>query len=699
MKDLTSKMQEQVDKMVKTGNLFRSTVDGDTLWNIYLQGFGEDPIFRSPESSEHNCNHCKSFVKRYGNIIAFDEDYNLMTIWDICPDEEYANSVKSVSEFIRNNQTTRNNLISDIFIESFKYLEKVGTNSKHNKYRLGLDYNIKRYTKEEAEKYPNSGIKPNDVIQFNHFHIYVPKSFINTSSDSNESIMGEIRSQVQVFKRGLDEISMETLYLVRDLGKQGSLLNYDSYNGIINKVIEIKEEYDELDEHKKEVYVWLNRNCRVSHFRNTAIGTLLVELSKGEDINSTVKSFNRMVDPINYMKATAPITKKQISEAEKFVEENGYDFERRCATIEDINTSEILHSNVSSIIKKISIFDKVKPTTSSKKNNFNNIKEIGIETFMSEILPKCSTIEAYINNKYEKNFVNLLTSVNKESKGLFKWNNNFSWTYNGNLAGKSQIKQAVKQAGGFVDAPFRFSIMWNEDGRSIVDFDAHAQEPHGEHIYYATYKGIKTNYSGSLDIDMIRPKNVGVENIFWTDMNKVKNGAYKFWINNYDHSDNTGCKAEIFINGETFYYHVPTRIQKDVTIATVFIKNGQLDHIEHSKYLVEEHQQTIYGLDTNQFHKVNLICLSPNYWQEQGVGNKHYFFMLENAQNTEKIRSIHNEFLNEDLRKHRKVMEVLGSTLKVDSTKGQLCGIGFNSTVRDEVILRIDNKQVIKVKF
>jgi hypothetical protein len=27
---------------------------------------------------------------------------------------------------------------------------------------------------------------------------------------------------------------------------------------------------------------------------------------------------------------------------------------------------------------------------------------------------------------------------------MFKWNNNFSWTFNGNLAGKSQIKQAVK---------------------------------------------------------------------------------------------------------------------------------------------------------------------------------------------------------------------------------------------------------------
>ena len=75
--------------------------------------------------------------------------------------------------------------------------------------------------------------------------------------------------------------------------------------------------------------------------------------------------------------------------------------------------------------------------------------------------------------------------------------------------------------------------------------------------------------------------------------------------------------------------------------------------------------------------------------------------MLEGAQNPEAIRSIHNEFLNDELREHRKVMEVLGSTLKVESTKGQLAGLGFNSTVRDEVILRLggSHKRVIKVKI
>lgn len=43
------------------------------------------------------------------------------------------------------------------------------------------------------------------------------------------------------------------------------------------------------------------------------------------------------------MKATAPITQKQIAEARKFVEENDYveSFDRRVATLTDIKISEM----------------------------------------------------------------------------------------------------------------------------------------------------------------------------------------------------------------------------------------------------------------------------------------------------------------------------------------------------------------------
>ena len=147
---------------------------------------------------------------------------------------------------------------------------------------------------------------------------------------------------------------------------------------------------------------------------------------------------------------------------------------------------------------------------------------------------------------------------------------------------------------------------------------------------------------------------------------------------------------------------VDHEIGRPVDIATVHIKNGEIDHVDHSKYLIDSNatSKEIYGLETNKFHKVNLVCLSPNHW-DGAVGNKHYFFMLDGAKSPEAIRGFHNEFLIPELLEHRKVMEVLGAALKVESTDKQLSGLGFNATVRDEVVLRLQgsHKRVIKVKF
>ena len=326
-----------------------------------------------------------------------------------------------------------------------------------------------------------------------------------------------------------------------------------------------------------------------------------------------------------------------------------------------------------------------------------------VEKFMKDILPGCTSVEVFLLNSHENNFVTLTTPVKKDSKPIFKWDNNFGWTYNGNLAGKSEIKEAVKAAGGFVNAPFRFSIMWNEDGRSIVDLDAHAIEPDGIEIYYGSYKGRKTPVCGGmLDIDMIRPAGVGVENIFWNEPERIRDGAYRFYIANYDHGHNSGAKAEIAFGDEVFTYVVDHEIMHNIDIATIHIKNGMIDHVEQSRYLVDCNatSKEIYGLETNKFHKVNLVCLSPNHW-DGAFGNKHYFFMLDGAKAPESIRGFHNEFLRPELFEHRKVMEVLGNTLKVESTDKQLSGLGFNATVRDEVVLRLQgsHKRVIKVQF
>jgi len=712
MVEFTKLIQAQFDKMCATGKLFRSSLSGQQVWNLYINGFTkyQNPIFRDPDSSTYNCNLCKNFIRRYGNIVSVDENYNIVTIFDV----ETSNEYFSVSKILSN--TLKKSGISEVFYETFNELNSLpyeSCNKNNTNYKLGIDKNVKRYTREEAEKF--GVVKPNEIVTFNHFHLSLPKQFVDLSGKSIDSIMAEYRDAKNVFQRAMQEISLDTLVLVKDLINQGSLLDGQTHLYKLEQFIPLKKKYDEIDLNKKDLWCWVNSyKLQFAKFKNELIGVLCTELAEGKELNEACQSWNKRVDPANYMKAKAPITKKQIEDAKKFVEENNYveSFDRRFANIDDIKASEIKHINVGDgKLKTVSIFDNVKSTsTRHKRSEFDGVEEVNIEKFMKDILPSCTSVEAFLSNKFVGNMVSLTTANNKESKPIFKWNNNYSWTFNGNLAGKSMIKDAVATKGGKVDGVLRFSIMWGEnDPSDNSDLDAHAQEPNGTHIYYSSpYRkdrgNGKTSMSGQLDIDITQPnsfsnKNI-VENIAWSDFNKMKNGTYKFWINQFANRGSKGFKAEIEFDNEIYCYEYNNPVYGNVLVAEVTLTNGNFT-IKHFLPENASSSKELYGLQTNEFHKVNLVCLSPNHWDDNNVGNKHYFFMLDNCKCPTSIRSFHAENLIPELAQHRKVLEVLGNTTMIEPTNKQLSGLGFNSTINDELIVRLQGsfKRIIKIRF
>lgn len=708
MVEFTKMIQSQFNRMCVTGKLFRSSLTGQQVWDLYINGFEKkhNPIFRVPESSTHNCNLCKNFIRRYGNIVAVDENYNIVSLFDVDAPEEFISVAKSISNALKTAA------ISEVFFETFNELNSLhyeSCNKNNANFKLGIDKNIKRYTKEEAEKY--GVVKPNEIKTFDHLHLFVPKQFVDMGSKSIESIMADFRDAKNVFQRAMVEIPLDTLNLVKDLINQGSLLNGQTHLYKIEQVIPMKKQYDSLSADKRDNWCWVNSyKLQFAKFKNELIGVLCTELAEGKELNDACQAWNKRVDPVNYMKAVAPITKKQIKEAKKFVEENGYEesFNRRFATIDDIKASEILHVNIGKgEIKSVSIFDSVKSTpTRHKRSEFDGIDEVSIEKFMKDILPECTSVEAYLSNKHEGNFVSLTTANIKESKPIFKWTNNYSWTFNGNLAGKSQIKEAVKTAGGRVDGILRFSMIWNETtGQDNSDLDAWCEQPNRERIGYSTgFRKDRGNafssMKGQLDLDNTRPNGkTAVENIYFVDAKYMKEGIYKFWVNQYSARNSQGFKAEIEFNGEIYSYEYNRPVSGNIMVAEVTFSKGEFD-IKH--LLPETHlSKELYGLQTEQFHKVNLVCLSPNHWSGNNVGNKHYFFMLDNCKCKTSIRSFHAENLIPELAQHRKVLEVLGNTTMIKPTEKQLSGLGFNATVKDELIVKLQGsfKRTIKIKF
>ena len=709
MKNFQKLMQNKFAEMMRTGKLFRVQLTGNEIWEMYINAFPaeQNPIFRAPDSSVHNCNHCKNFIRRYGNIVAIDANYNVASMFDVDADAEYLQSAKAISSAIKESK------VADIFFETFAELNKLPYESCSKNaatFQLGTISNTKRYTQEEAEKY--GVVKADEIRTFNHLALSLDKQFVDFSGNSIESIMGSYRDAKNVFQRAMETISLDTLNLVKDLINQGSLLDGATHLFKLDAIILLKQEYDTLSAGQRENWCWIKSyKFQLAKFRNELIGVLCTELAEGKELNEACKAWNKRVDPVNYMKTTAPITKRQIEEARKFVIENGYEqsFNRRFATIDDIKVSEILHSNIGNgEIKSVSIFDGVKSNfTRHKRNEFDGIEEIGIEKFMKDILPTCTSVEAYLSNLHDGNLVSLTTANVKESKPIFKWSNNYSWTFNGNLAGKSQIKDAVKTAGGRVDGVLRFSMIWNDgDGRDNSDLDAWCEQPDRVRIgysqnYRADRGNQRTDMSGQLDLDNTNPSGkLAIENIYFADLRKMGNGVFKFWVNQFSARNSQGFKAEIEFNGETYTYEYNRAVAGNVHVAEVTLKDG----VFSIKHILPESAVTskvLYGLESNQFHKVNLVCLSPNHWNGETIGNKHYFFMLENCKSPVAIRGFHNENLLPELAEHRKVLEVLGATNMIESTSGQLSGLGFNATVRDELIVKLQgtHKRMVKIKF
>jgi len=708
MIELNKKIQAQFDRMSATGKLFRSSLSGQQVWDLYIGGFEKkhDPIFRDPESTTHNCNLCQNFIRRYGNIVAIDEEYNIITMFDVDAPEEFVSVVQAISSALKAAP------VANVFFETFAELNSLpyeSCNRKSERFKLGIDKNVKRYTKEEAEKF--GVVQPDEIRTFNHLHLFLPKQFVSMTDHSVEAIMGGYRDAKNVFQRAMEEIPSDTLHLVRDLINQGSLLDGQTHLYKIEQILPLKREYDSVAPSKRENWCWVRSyGLPFAKFRNELIGVLCTELAEGKELNEACLAWNKRVDPANYMKAVAPITKRQIEEARKFVEENGYEesFNRRFATIDDIKASEILHVNVGKgDIKPVSIFDGVKSTsTRHKRSEFEGVEEVTIDKFMLDILPECTSVEVYLTASHEGNLVSLTTANVKESKPIFKWPNNYSWTFNGNLAGKSQIKEAVKDAGGRVDGVLRFSLIWNDEkGTDNSDLDAWCRQPDTQKIGFST--GFRKDHGdgfsscgGQLDLDNTFPGGkMAIENIYFKEIKHMKDGVYKFWVNQYNARNSQGFKAEIEFNGELYSYEYKRPVSENVVVAEVTLKGGvfAIKHLLPETHISKE----LYGLQTEQFYKVNLICLSPNHWMGNSVGNKHYFFMLDGCKCPVSIRSFHAENLIPELAQHRKVLEVLGNTTMIEPSGKQLSGLGFNATVRDELIVRLQGsfKRTIKIKF
>lgn len=677
-KKFKGQLQEHFAKMVKNVDyLFEVNLDKDELWNLYLDSFpeGTNEVYR--ERREYDCSCCKQFIKAIGNVVTI-KDGKVTSIWDI---KTNSNVFKPVTEALSN--FVKSKKVTDIFFAESK--------------KIGTDFNY-----EHIDDITN---------KYEHFYLEIDSKFVKNSFKSLGNIKGEYRDIKNVFKRSLDEITIDSVNTVLELISQKSLYKGEEWKRQLQEFLKYKRQYDKLTtDEEKDLFAWENSvkaGVVIGKIRNYSIGTLLVDISEGMELDEAVKKYEIIVAPSNYKRPKPIYTKKMLEDAKKTVEELGYmkSLPRRFANIDDItvNNTLFINRNIASKLMPTNVFEELSNEISVSPKKFSKVEEVNIETFIKDILPSITEIEVLLENKHEKNLVSLIAPINKEAKTMFKWDNNFSWAYNGNMT-DSDIRENVKNAGGKVDGVLRFSIQWNDDEYDNNDLDAHCIEPKGNHISFRKMKNYNT--TGELDIDITHPKEgvPAVENITWSDIDRMEEGTYKFFVNNYARRIGTsGFKAEIECGGEIYQFEYTKALKQDENVYVAEVEFSRANGFKVKSLLPSTvSNKEIWGLKTNQFIPVSLMTYSPNYWNEQeGIGHKHYLFILEGCLNQDNPNGFFNEYLKNELTQHRKVFEALGSKMKCEFTENQLSGLGFSSTRRNELIVKVKGsyERVLKIKF
>lgn len=687
-KDFVKAIQKNLQQMSKdSSRLFTVNVDTEELYNLYLDSFpaGTNEIYR--ERREYDCSCCRHFIRDVGNVVSI-KNGELHTIWGINPvsDDKYNVVAAALDAYVKQKA------VLGVFLKKEK--------------RIGTPANREMLPTGKINKYEHFFVDLPEICIFKEYYRH-----------TLEGDLSQFRDIRNVFKRSLDEISKEAIDTVLELIAQNSLYKGAEWKKQLTEFKNYQKEYGKLTDEQKELWIWeksIAAGAVIGKIRNHSIGTLLVNISEGMDLDIAVRKYEQIVAPVNYKRPKAIFTKKMLEDAKKTITELGYmdSLQRRFATLDDITVNNILFSNKDAakrITGAMDLFDEMEQDVAIDPKRFSKVEEISAEDFIKNVLPVAKELEVYLENKHIQNMVSLIAPEVADAKTMFKWNNGMSWAYTGNIT-DSDIKENVKAAGGSVTGIVRFSIQWNDgNGKDSSDLDAHCLEPQGgDHIYFS--HKISRYTGGELDIDITDPiyqcksnGGVAVENITYPSKERMKPGTYKFYVNQYSFRNSQGFKAEIEVNGEIHSYEYNTPVRGNVDVAEVILdQSGNFKVVDKLPGNCAIISKDVWGIKTLQFTPVSVVCYSPNYWDEQkGIGHQHLFFMLKDCINSEEPNGYYNEFLKPELEQHRRVFETLGAKAHVKDVDDQLSGVGFSLTKRNDLIIKVKGatERVVKVKF
>lgn len=656
-------VKENFTKIVsKETPLFKT--NAQSLWDIYL-----DNLPGGEEARNHyNCNACKHFIERYGNLAIVNSEGKLESaIWNIEVPNFFKKSVEIMNNIVENSR------IKTVFISDNRV--------------LGI---------------PKTG-------EWTHLSVTLPVGKTNKSRTMTEGqVMAEKKEHYGMLSRALNEFSLETVNKAIDLLNANSLYRGERLLGVANFFRELKELTSIVNNSKqKENIIWLAVAGAPTGFcsiKSSMIGTLLEDIQSGIYSYDAIKRrFDEKMDPSNYQRSQSAPKENAIAQAEKLVADLGLEnsLARRYATIEDVEEF-VWQPRATTKGKKVDdpkargVFSHLKINEDKAPSTLDNsnlpLTVMTWDKFCRTVLPEVNSMEAKVDDMNK--FMALVTAADPESENILSWNNKLSWYYHGGV--DSEIRKRVTEAGGrYEDNEIRCSLIW--EGRT--DLDLHCITPKRKHIYWSDKRSSTCN--GYLDLDMNgidKSSDHPVENMRW--INDAPKGTYQFYVHNYNERVNgakgTPFKVELEINGTVYTYNGrPLRNNDKVTVFEFYYDGTS------ARFITLQEQSSLdittrWQVEQNDFVKVNAITKSPNLWGNNKHTNSgdHTFFLLEGCKDLSegKGRGFFNEMLKPELKEIRKTLELFTAQTPIEGIEeASACGVGYSKDQPWNLTLRVQS--------
>jgi hypothetical protein len=634
------------------------TTDADVLWGKYLNNIP------SVGRQHYNCNCCRHFIERYGNLAIVNENGELKSVlWTEDVPEFFKNSAKRLKE------TVEKSRITGVFVSDEKVLGSLKT-----------------------------GI-------WSHLHVVLPNDMVNRSRVKTDSqLMAEKLEDYRMLNRALQEYSLNTVNKAVDLLNTETLYRADSCLGVAKYFQSLYNDRNKCKSSKvKENITWVyvaKAPTGFTHIKSSMIGTLLDDIEEGLSFETISRNF--AIKMGTYMRSQVAPTESGIKQAEKLIEKLNLanSLGRRFPTFDEIPCFlwKDTHFQKQDLKQSSGVFSNVIPkgkTTTTVVNNVNLPTTVMTwEKFQRTVLPTAENIEVKVDNT--NRLMALVTALDETSENILQWNNTFSWYYHGGIDG--EIKRRVENAGGrYENNEIRCSLIW--DG--YTDLDLHCNTPLHEHIYFSAKQ---SRSGGFLDVDangLDGRTQTPVENIRFS--NNAPNGMYEFYVHNYCERGKTGrtsFKVELEINGVIYNYSGELHdCNYDRNIFKFNYIKGQQPIIANSNSTITMNND--WNVKVNDFVKVTGITNSPNLWGDKQItkSGTHVFFLLDGCRDLSegKGRGFFNEMLKPELHEIRKTLEAyMANSVIEDADKASACGVGYSKDSEWNLTLKVTSNNSIR---